>query len=642
MKAAIRLLLVLALVAPAMAFAQSTTTPTTPAPTCRIYAAATNVGYNTRVRIDWTTTNAQSGYLTEVGTIGPKGYAYVVPGKSTTYTASFTGKGGTAVCRAAIIVSSSNSSGSDGGTTGAVGGGGSPAVPAGQPGNNVPVTTATSPLDTNGSINGNTITVGESVDINGNPVPTTGSVSTGQAVTQNSSGGALPVAPNIAPASGPGGGGWLGGIVPQECRSGKTVINGKTVDNAVANCDMCALGQMVQNLINFLIGLTIPIAALLFAWAGILFFSSRGVPDQINRAKKIFKSVVIGFILVIAAWTLVNTVMNMLVKGPNFRNWSWSSLNCSATRILRQQQITRTISDYLNSSLPGLSTYTAPVGGSSYQCTTGVLINGDCLNPESGAFMSKPVLVDSRNSGGALGCSQYGDGYTVAGNQCVSMEYPDISVGPPLRAGELTDAQEEKLIDECSADVTESCDKLLAYAAVTSGNAIAGVRQWDTQVANACIAASMGDCKVVQAIMANESGGNCTLTSSAGAVGCMQLMPTTACGVDPSIPGCSSCTRWEHNKSSQCSQVVQSLISDPNLNIKVGTQELSRLYNKYGGDLTKVAAAYNGGDKANVCGSGCQSACGGTVNAAWQCTAFAGYKETRNYVVKVNNTFGKL
>src|SRR3990167_4212191 len=44
------------------------------------------------------------------------------------------------------------------------------------------------------------------------------------------------------------------------------------------SCDLCSLGELVQNIINFLLGLSVPIAAGLFAWAGILYFSSRGVP----------------------------------------------------------------------------------------------------------------------------------------------------------------------------------------------------------------------------------------------------------------------------------------------------------------------------------------------------------------------------
>ena len=112
MKAAARLLLILALVAPSFASAQAQAAP---APACRLFASATIVNYNTKVRLDWDSRNATGGYLTDVGAISPDGYAYVVPGKNTTYAASFTGPGGTIVCRVAVAVRSGGPGSSYGG-----------------------------------------------------------------------------------------------------------------------------------------------------------------------------------------------------------------------------------------------------------------------------------------------------------------------------------------------------------------------------------------------------------------------------------------------------------------------------------------------------------------------------------------------
>ncbi len=621
MKAAARLLLILALIAPAFASAQ---VQASPAPTCKLFASATTVKPNTKVRLDWTTTNVSSGYLTEVGTIAPNGLAYVVPGKNTTYAASFTGPGGSIVCRVAIAVS------------------------------------ATAPASGGGSVNGSG-TVDTNNPINTNvPVNLDRTVNLGGDVT-------LPTAPSVAPTTPTSGsGGFLGGIVPAECRSGPA---GTDPLNTVKNCDFCSLNQLMQNLVNFLLGLTIPVAALLFAWAGILFFSSRGEPAQINRAKGIFKTVVIGFVIAISAWILVNTAINMLVTGTEYKNWSWNKLDCTATRLQRQAQINKSLQDYLNSSLPGLQSYTAPVGGTAYECTTGVLQNGSCVDA-SGNTVGTPVQINSSQltnaqqdelqdrcedegdaaackilnsylngtSGGtALGCSQYGSAYAVAGTQCYGDD--GVPIGPALRPGELTTTQQDQLQDECEEDGNKaSCAKLAAALGESSGNAIANVKRWDAQVAAACEnASSMNDCgKMVQAIMTNESGGNCSVVSNVGAQGCMQLMPTTACGVNPSIDGCGTCKSWADNTGANCSAVRQALISDPALNIQTGTQELARLSRIFNNDPTLVAAAYNGGQKAN----NYSTACGG--GTAWQCTLNPGYAETRNYVVKVNNTLTKL
>ena len=424
MKAAIRLLLFLALLAPSVVPIQAATTPV---PTCKLYAGASTVGYNTRVRLDWTSTNTQSGYLTEVGAIGPKGYAFVVPGKNTTYAASFTGPGGSVVCRVAIVVSSSNPSGS--------GLGGS-----GEPQTNTPVNTTSSPLDTDSSVETQSgVGPGGSVDTSGSAIDTSSridtsgsAIDTNQPVNINSSVNfdskvTLPTAQNILPTSGSSRGGLLSGIVPAECRSGPP---GTDPLNTVKNCDMCALGQLVQNLINFLIGLTIPIAALLFAWAGILYFSSRGNITQIQQAHKVFRTVVIGFMIVIAAWTLVNTVMNMLVKGADFKGWSWSSLNCQETRKARIEQTKKTINEYINSSLPGLSSYTPPpstVTGSANgtSCPDG----GTVSVTENGNFCSGGSNGTYRAA--TLNCPA---GYTAFFDSCQNSVTGDI-VNPNSSSG---------------------------------------------------------------------------------------------------------------------------------------------------------------------------------------------------------------
>lgn len=648
MKAAARLLLVLTLMAPSFASAQAQKAP---APSCRLFAGATIVNYNTKVRLDWSSKNTTGGYLTEVGTIPSNGFAFVVPGKNTTYAASFTGPGGTIVCRVGIVVQAGGVGSGSGATYGAgvLNVNGAVDVRATSIDTSVPVDANGNPINTGTGVNtsGSSVNTGSGVDtapvgtgintnqpINttGNPINTGTGINTNQPVNLNGTvnlGGTItfPTAPvtSNAAAQTPTSGGLLGGLVPQECRGTSTVVN----------CDLCSLAQLGQNVANFLLGLTIPAAALLFAWAGILFFSSRGVPEQINRAKKIFMSVVIGFVIAVGAWVLVNTVMNMLVQGTDFKGWSWKSLSCAQTRAARLYDMS--LSAYLTSSLPALQSYSGPTGGTAYQCTSGTLQGGVCVDG-SGATVGSPVLVSTNNSGtagGALGCSQYGAGYDVAGTQCVDGA-SGTTIGPALRPNQLTDAQQDQLQDECDDGTQASCAKLNAALGEISANAMAGVRRWDTQVSAACQVASMADCKVVQAIMANESGGNCNQVSGAGAVGCMQLMPTTACGIDPSLTGCSTCTNWNDNKGANCAAVKQALLDDPTRNITIGSQELSRLYNKYNGDTSSVAAAYNGGDKAN----NYSSVCGG--GTAWQCTQNSGYAETRTYVMRVSNTLNTL
>ena len=81
-----------------------------------------------------------------------------------------------------------------------------------------------------------------------------------------------------------------------------------------SNCDFNALITLVQNIINFLLLVAAPIAAIMFAWAGFLYLSARGNSGQISKAHDIFWNVLWGLVIALAAWLIINTITNALLK----------------------------------------------------------------------------------------------------------------------------------------------------------------------------------------------------------------------------------------------------------------------------------------------------------------------------------------
>lgn len=71
---------------------------------------------------------------------------------------------------------------------------------------------------------------------------------------------------------------------------------------------------LVNNVVKFLIWVSIPIAVIAFTYAGFLMLTSGGNPGQIDRAKGIFKNVAIGLIFVISAWLIVYLIVSSLAE----------------------------------------------------------------------------------------------------------------------------------------------------------------------------------------------------------------------------------------------------------------------------------------------------------------------------------------
>jgi hypothetical protein len=156
-------------------------------------------------------------------------------------------------------------------------------------------------------------------------------------------------------------------------------------------------------------------------------------------------------------------------------------------------------------------------------------------------------------------------------------------------------------------------------------------QQYGATISTYCQGSTITNCtNVVAALIAAESSGRTSVTSGAGAVGLMQLLPT--------------------NGGLNCAQTDTACINNQ---IQLGLQKLNNDMRRYG-TLPLTLAAYNGGGAAvtqsGCCPSGyayqCQYDCGGQSNyrqctsVGGICTLNTGFVETRNYVNKICGAVG--
>ncbi|MFA6593697.1 MAG: transglycosylase SLT domain-containing protein [Candidatus Buchananbacteria bacterium] len=137
---------------------------------------------------------------------------------------------------------------------------------------------------------------------------------------------------------------------------------------------------------------------------------------------------------------------------------------------------------------------------------------------------------------------------------------------------------------------------------------------YDSQI-KAAAAAEGVDPKLLKAIMSQESSGNANVgTSKSNACGIMQILPTTASGLA--------------GRKVSCDELKGQAGVD--LSIKLAAKYVKNSNEK---DLTRAAAAYNGGKGAVSNSTNCKG------YLSYQCCQNAGYGQTRDYVNKVMNYY---
>ncbi len=285
------------------------------------------------------------------------------------------------------------------------------------------------------------------------------------------------------------------------------------------DCQACSVIELGNRLIAWFVGIMASICGIALAVAGFKMVTAGGSSEAISSARSMLTNVIIGFIILLSSWLIIDTIMKMFLDpklfGTEGKYGPWNEIKCVAQ--------------------PGYSW--------------------------------------SPSADGSRG---------VSGSSPTAQTLP------------------------------------AAVAAVgTYKSQLCGIAQ------NAGIG---GDCASLEAIMTQESGGNPNAVSSMGALGLMQVMPAAARSLDPSLKNLSD------------AEVRQKLL-DPTYNMQVAVAYYSNVAKQVGAtNYDSIYAAYNGGMNAIQPSKDCPGM------QKWQCEwdnpqhtiPNTGYKETRDYVAKVN------
>lgn len=81
----------------------------------------------------------------------------------------------------------------------------------------------------------------------------------------------------------------------------------------IDDCNFNHLIILVKNIINFLIIVAAPLAAIMFVYAGWLYMTAQGDSGKVSQAHDIFRTVFLGFIFILGAWLAVYTISKALL-----------------------------------------------------------------------------------------------------------------------------------------------------------------------------------------------------------------------------------------------------------------------------------------------------------------------------------------
>jgi hypothetical protein len=103
-----------------------------------------------------------------------------------------------------------------------------------------------------------------------------------------------------------------------------------TVCNMGTNCSACDLADLANNVIQWLIGIMFLLFAIITVVAGFGLVTSNGNTSALQDAKKKLTNGIIGIVIVLAAWLLVDTMMRGLLgnNGEIEGFGPWSQIQC--------------------------------------------------------------------------------------------------------------------------------------------------------------------------------------------------------------------------------------------------------------------------------------------------------------------------
>ncbi|TSC96488.1 MAG: Uncharacterized protein Athens071426_99 [Parcubacteria group bacterium Athens0714_26] len=93
------------------------------------------------------------------------------------------------------------------------------------------------------------------------------------------------------------------------------------------NCTVCDFFVLVKNIINWMINVSFALAGGFIAWGAFDIMIAGGDEKKMTAGREKITTAVIGLAIVLGAWLIVGTVMQILSGSPSVL--PWSTIQCN-------------------------------------------------------------------------------------------------------------------------------------------------------------------------------------------------------------------------------------------------------------------------------------------------------------------------
>lgn len=92
------------------------------------------------------------------------------------------------------------------------------------------------------------------------------------------------------------------------------------------SCQFCDLLTLVEKIINFaLYMIAIPLSVIFIIYGGFTIMTAGSSPERVKTGRSVIKAAVVGLLIALFAWMIVNTILTVLAGEKKFEPWKFDS-----------------------------------------------------------------------------------------------------------------------------------------------------------------------------------------------------------------------------------------------------------------------------------------------------------------------------